>query len=222
MYKVIMIDDDEYLLRDYAECLEDLKFNVHITADIKEIIERIESEEFDAAILDIQMNPDIFDTIMAYGGKRTGLILAKKIRDLKPDIPLIALTTSTLPEMVEWFTYDDYVKYYNKRQFNELDFAISLKEYLDWVYDNNNDDDKDYKTAIDKIEKCKRYVVNNDVKSDEVLNQLIKIADILEKRDKNAVKENITETISLFSNITTVATMPSVIKELVEIIKIIF
>jgi len=217
-----MIDDDEYLLRDYAEYLEDLNLNVYITSEIEILFEQIENHEYDAAILDIQMDPGKFDYIKAYGGKRTGLLLAKKIRNIRPDIPIVALTTSSLPEMVEWFSQDESVRYFNKREYNELAFAIALKDYLDFTYGYSSESDKNYILAQKRLIECKKRVVISDMEDNQILKNLNQILVAIEKKDSNSAKKNIVGAIEIFSNISSVASLPLIVKDLFDIVKLLF
>jgi hypothetical protein len=157
---------------------------------------------------------------MASGGKRTGLLLAKRIRNIKPDIPLLALTTSSLPEMIEWFSQNDYVRYFNKRDYTELEFAVALKDYLDFIYEYTSDKEVDYGLAKDKLLGCKTKVNYYDAEYENICKYLDQILKSLEKKDNPSVTRMILNTIEVFSNLTTVTTIPLVIKDLYETIKL--
>jgi DNA-binding NarL/FixJ family response regulator len=57
------------------------------------------------------------------GGYKTGIALAKRLRDTLPDARILALTLSTDPEVERWFTNDDSVAYASKINVSPRDLA---------------------------------------------------------------------------------------------------
>ena len=104
MYKILMLEDDQYLLFQYIDALKDIGFAVEAETDIKTFYSKSIAYDYDAIVCDIALPADDFlDGIESMGGWRTGLALCKKIRSNGSDAKLVALTNSDLSEAAEWF-----------------------------------------------------------------------------------------------------------------------
>jgi DNA-binding response OmpR family regulator len=78
--KVLVVDDDAHILRLYKEELEEEGYEVLVAGTGKEAMEIFEKEEPDLVTLDILM-PDI-----------DGISLLRRMKELKPRIPIIMST----------------------------------------------------------------------------------------------------------------------------------
>jgi CheY-like chemotaxis protein len=63
---------------------------------------QVKRKNFDAAILDLMMPPASFGVEAAAGGRRTGLVLAERIRAIRPEIPIAILTVADDADAKLW------------------------------------------------------------------------------------------------------------------------
>jgi predicted nucleotide-binding protein len=110
--RVLMVDDDTF---SSSLVLEDLKlegFEVKTAATLSEAKGIINSNHFDAVILDIRLrvgkgpNIDEDEIFASREGFRSGLVLAKWIKRNYPDVFLIAYSNSAEKEVIDWFRQD--------------------------------------------------------------------------------------------------------------------
>ncbi len=72
------------------------KWQIVGTTDISEALTRVAHEEFDVVLLDISMPPtEGMDLDEIEYGRYTGIEVARRIKRLKPDLPIVALTVVT-------------------------------------------------------------------------------------------------------------------------------
>ncbi len=103
--RVLFIDDDLYAVQIFVEVLLDAGYAVSQASSPDEALDLAREERFDAVVIDIMMPPgSVFTAIETAGGYKTGIALARAIRELQPDTKLLALTSSTDPEVHEWFS----------------------------------------------------------------------------------------------------------------------
>jgi CheY-like chemotaxis protein len=72
--------------------------------DALRIVRESPPERFDAAILDVMMPPgDELTTDVTHAGRRTGLVVAREIRKMRPLLPLFGYTVCDDAEVADWF-----------------------------------------------------------------------------------------------------------------------
>ena len=138
-YRVIILDDDYYRAQQYEDALNDTGFfDCEVTENVRDLFEKINQCEYDAYILDVHINDRsrYFGRSETLDGWRTGLVTYQRIREIKPDAIVVALTHSKLPEVVEWFTSEDFVKYYHKEKYPPRKFASALTSFLETIKEN--------------------------------------------------------------------------------------
>ncbi len=216
MYNILMIDDDQFLLYQYVEVLENLGFNVESTTDLKTFYKLAIHKSYDAIISDINMSSNnLFNDIETGAGWRTGLIVCRKIRFQGSDAKLIALTNSTLPEAVEWFSQDESVAFFKKRDYPPLEFAIALKSILvnpDCCF-GEFEEDNTLKTQFITV----RDALKND-QNQIVIEKLDKIINTLKCNDSKSFKNSIKDLISTVSDATSIISTFPIIKEIITLI----
>lgn len=213
MYKILMLEDDQFLLFQYTDILKDYGFNVDSTTQVKEFYLKATENDYDAIISDINLSADGFlSDIESAGGWRTGLAICKKIRLNGSDAKIIALTNSTLPEAVEWFSQDESVAYFNKYDYPPLEFAIALKQIL------NN---PDYTFCeFDEAETLRYKLLStrhslDEVDNDELLSRLDLIIDALENNNTKSFLSYVDNFISFLANTSTILSTVPTLKKLV-------
>lgn len=216
MYKILMIDDDQFLLFQYVEKLKDNGFSVDSTTNIEEFYSMAIDNNYDAIICDINLPANNFlSDLETMGGWRTGLAVCKKIRNQGSDAKLIALTYSFLPEAVEWFSQDETVAYCNKRYYPPLEFTITLKRIL------NN---PDYTFGeLDETDTIHHQLINsrNQIPNaqNEIIKKLDEIIKSLNSDDNKSFKTSIIDFISIASDVSGIVSTIPVIKDLVVLFK---
>lgn len=216
MYKILMLDDDRFLLFEYVEKLKDNDFYVDSTTDIEEFYSMAINYNYDAIVCDIKLPANNFlSDFETMGGWRTGLAICKKIRYQGSDAKLIALTNSSLPEAVEWFSQDETVAYCNKRYYPPLEFTITLKRILD---------NPDYTFGeLDETDTIRHQLINtrNQIPNvqNEVIEKLDKIIESLNSNDSKSFKTSIVDFISVASNISGIVSIIPTINNLFALFK---
>jgi predicted nucleotide-binding protein len=130
--KILFVDDDRYLSNSYTSALRDEGYNVVESDGADAALRMARTREFDAVVLDIMLpHGKSFDDFETQGGFKTGLALARELRNLLPEARILALTMSTDPEIQEWFSSDDAVRYANKRDVLPPDLVRLVKNLLE-------------------------------------------------------------------------------------------
>lgn len=114
--RILFVDDDFFAIRSYIDELLDAGFHVTPAETVEDALDLARSEVFDLVILDVMMPPGkYFNTFETAGGFTTGKALAREIGEALPDAKIVAFTLSTDPEIEAWFTKDESVAYFHKR-----------------------------------------------------------------------------------------------------------
>lgn len=106
---VLMVDDDVFSTSLVVEDLKLTGFEVKTSGTLSEAKRIIDSDHFDAVILDIRIfvgegdNIEPDEILSSRGGFRAGLVLAKWIKKNYPDVILIAYSNSPEKEVIDWF-----------------------------------------------------------------------------------------------------------------------
>lgn len=216
MYKILMLEDDQYLLFQYEDALKDLGFIVDAETNIKTFYDKSITSDYDAIVCDMALPPnDFIDNLESMGGWRTGLALCKKIRSNGSDAKLIALTNSNLSEAAEWFSQDESVAYFTKRLFPPLEFSIALKYILD-------NPDCDFQ-ELDETTALHHQLINTRIhiptNQNDIIDKLDKIIESLNSNDTKTFKTSITDFISLTANVSGIVSSIPVVKDLISFLQ---
>jgi len=184
--KVLAVDDSETSLYLIKEIFRDLKYEVDLLKDPGEILENINTSEYDAVFLDINI------------GNLNGTEIMKKIKSgddyQKYPIPIIAITGESDSSKIKSFTENGFdfciVKPFSKDDIKTL-FSENIEKNTVKAYNGLNlrnleeifkNDPKALRKIIDKIkqETYTCYMQINETKDTEKINPLIhKIKGIL-------------------------------------------
>lgn len=216
MYKILMLEDDQYLLFQYEDALKDIGFFVHAETDIRKFYDKSRNFDYDAIVCDMALPTDDFiDNLESMGGWRTGLALCKKIRSNGSDAKLIALTNSNLPEAAEWFSQDESVAYFTKREFPPLQFSIALKYILD-----NPDYGFHELTENDTLQHYLEDARNNIPNSqNDIIERLDKIIESLNSNNSKSFRASVASFISLTANISGIVSSIPATKDLLSFLQ---
>jgi CheY-like chemotaxis protein len=96
MPRVLFLEDEEDLVEYLPRLLKEKALEVTGTVFIDEALERFAKEDFDVVLLDIMMAPaaDMDAEELDYG-RETGVEVARRMKAIKPDVPIVALTVLT-------------------------------------------------------------------------------------------------------------------------------
>jgi CheY-like chemotaxis protein len=101
---ILIIDDEEIALRYYIQGLELEGYSVGVISHASECKQLINSQNptpTDMFVLDIMMpSQGIYDESQTEGGLLTGLYLARDIRKIYQDIPILLWSAAPIPELV--------------------------------------------------------------------------------------------------------------------------
>ncbi len=90
--RVIWIEDEPVQVSAYAEALRFHGHEVEIVQELEEFEKRIQSGKFDIALLDVMLPSGIFDIEQSRNGLDTGLLVARRLSQLIPEMAFILLT----------------------------------------------------------------------------------------------------------------------------------
>ena len=93
MYRVLMLEDEEDLVRYLPMHFKEKGLETVATTSITEALESFTKEAFDIVLLDIMMPPtEDMDAKQLDYGRETGVEVARRMKSIKPDVPIVALT----------------------------------------------------------------------------------------------------------------------------------
>lgn len=95
--KILIVDDEEHILRLYREELQDEGYDVITASNGQEAVEKFEKESPDLVTLDIRM-PDV-----------DGIVLLRQLKEKKPRMPIIMLTAFDYRDDFSVWASDAYV-----------------------------------------------------------------------------------------------------------------
>jgi len=115
---ILWVDDDIYDASSKAQHFSDrYGWHVHFASTATDALKIIRDPTItlSAIILDIMMPPGKhFDIKETYGGYRTGVVLARYIRENFPMIPILAVTAVLDIEVIKWFKEQKYMSILHK------------------------------------------------------------------------------------------------------------
>jgi len=98
--RILFIEDERFFLEQIQMALTSYEITPAYSAP--EGIELAQSKNFDAVLLDIMMPPsEDMDPESVDYGRSTGVEVCRKIKELKPDLPVVALTVVRDPGILE-------------------------------------------------------------------------------------------------------------------------
>jgi len=118
--RLLLVDDEEALIQSGKAILEDLGYKVSVFTKSADVLEQFKNDPlaFDAIIMDYTMP------------QMTGYELAKKIREIRQDIPLI-LCSGYIDKEVEIKIQNAGINEFVKKPFTRRDLAIALRSIFD-------------------------------------------------------------------------------------------
>jgi len=100
--KVLWVDDDALHMSALRGQFEDAKWQLTVAPTVKEGLRLVGEEIFDGVMLDQIMPPEDLGMEETAGGIRTGLAVARRIRETQPSMPIVFFTIANTPELNQW------------------------------------------------------------------------------------------------------------------------
>ncbi len=98
--RVLIIEDERFFLEQLQIALID--YEIIPAPSAPRGVELIESGDFDAVLLDIMMSPpEDMDPESVNYGRSTGVEICRRIKDIRPELPVIILTIVRDPGILE-------------------------------------------------------------------------------------------------------------------------
>ncbi|MBD3185089.1 response regulator [Candidatus Poribacteria bacterium] len=128
--RVLFVEDEQFFLDQLQVALED-EYEIVPAYTAAAGMEIVSKEEFDAVLLDIMMAPpdDIDPEVVNYG-RSTGVEICRRIKSIKPEIPIIGLTVVRDPDILEEIKNAGAYKIINKPA-----TSGDVKSALDEIFD---------------------------------------------------------------------------------------
>ncbi len=131
--RVLFVDDDQFLIRDYANALIDSTIEVSIVFTPDDAIRLISivGDIFDIIVFDIRMaNGNFFGDFETCLGLRTGLFLAQEVSEIADSAIFIALSNSNDSMDAAWFENRENSYFIHKNHTTPLEFANFIKQLV--------------------------------------------------------------------------------------------
>jgi CheY-like chemotaxis protein len=91
--RILFIEDDKFTLEQLQIALEDYDYEVVPASSAIKGMDLVNRMNFDAVLLDIMMPPpEDIDPELVGNGRTTGVEICRRIRHLKPDLPIVVLS----------------------------------------------------------------------------------------------------------------------------------
>jgi CheY-like chemotaxis protein len=91
--RILFIEDDKFTLEQLQIALEDYDYEFVPASSAIKGMDLVNRMNFDAVLLDIMMPPpEDIDPELVGNGRTTGVEICRRIRHLKPDLPIVVLS----------------------------------------------------------------------------------------------------------------------------------
>jgi CheY-like chemotaxis protein len=98
--RILLLEDEEILVENIPLLLKERGLEVVGITSIDRALELLGREDFDMVLLDIMMPPtEDMDAEKVDYGRETGVEVARRMKAVKPDVPIIAFTVLTDPQI---------------------------------------------------------------------------------------------------------------------------
>lgn len=99
--KILFIEDELFTLEQLQIALEDYNYEIIPASSAMEGMNLVNTMNFDAVLLDIMMPPpNDVDPEIVGNGRTTGVEICRRIRHLRPDLPIIVLSVVRDPSIL--------------------------------------------------------------------------------------------------------------------------
>lgn len=100
---ILLCDDDSLTVASMGAALRDAGYVVSEATTVDQCLSLAVAERHDLALIDVMMPPGPFEWQETKGGYASGIALARKLRQVQPDLKIIGMSNAPTREMVQWF-----------------------------------------------------------------------------------------------------------------------
>ena len=101
--RILLCDDDTLTTASMGAALRDAGYVVSETTTVDQCVSLAETERHDLALIDVMMPPGSFEWRETKGGYASGIALARRLRQIQPDLKIVGMSNAPNRETVQWF-----------------------------------------------------------------------------------------------------------------------
>lgn len=131
---ILLVDDEERYIRGYIEAIKEAELPLQYCREVDEALKFLAEHlhEVRLIILDVMMPPgNSFETVYTDAGRRTGLRVYERIRQMTRYLPVMVLTNVTDSEIARTFRKDEQCWFGNKKNYKPEAFLFEVRRMID-------------------------------------------------------------------------------------------
>ena len=102
---ILLCDDDALTIASMAAALRDAGYTVSEATDVDQCLSLAVDGRHDLALIDVMMPPASLEPHETKGGYTSGIALARKLRQVQPDLKIVGMSNAPTREMMQWFKH---------------------------------------------------------------------------------------------------------------------
>src|SRR6187455_1928979 len=103
--RILLCDDDAITTASMGAALRDAGYLVSEATTVDQCLSVAARERHDLALIDVMMPPGSFEWQETKGGYASGIALARRLRQIQPDLKIMGMSNAPNREMVQWFKH---------------------------------------------------------------------------------------------------------------------
>ena len=101
--RILLCDDDTLTTASMGAALRDAGYRVSEATTVHQCLSLAEAGRHDLALIDVIMPPGQLEWQETKGGYTSGIALARRLRQIQPDLKIVGMSNAPNREMVQWF-----------------------------------------------------------------------------------------------------------------------
>jgi CheY-like chemotaxis protein len=101
--RILLCDDDAITTASIGAALRDAGYTVSEATTVDQCLSLVVESRHDLALIDVMMPPGSLEWQETKGGYASGIALARKLRQIQPDLKIAGMSNAPTREMVQWF-----------------------------------------------------------------------------------------------------------------------
>jgi len=101
--QILLCDDDSLTVASMGAALRDAGYVVSEATTVEQCLSLAVKQRHDLALIDVMMPPGSFEWQETKGGYASGIALARKLRQVQPDLKIVGMSNAPTRELVQWF-----------------------------------------------------------------------------------------------------------------------
>jgi CheY-like chemotaxis protein len=103
--RILLCDDDAITTASMGAALRDAGYLVSEATTVDQCLSVAASERHDLALIDVMMPPGSLEWQETKGGYASGIALARRLRQIQPDLKIVGMSNAPNREMLQWFKH---------------------------------------------------------------------------------------------------------------------